>query len=222
MKLTTILYNDYEKGLPQAGRHILAQTRGDNIIVYQAFNAKICQYAVENQQFGGPDYKFSRMSWIKPNFLWMMYRSGWAQKDANQNRILAIEISQENFRKILARAVDGHYNKEKATVSQENWKKALAESEVRLQWDPDHDPHGGKKERRAIQLGLRGETLKQFGTDWIVSIEDITPFVLEQKENLDAEKMEEFKVVEEAVWNVEDKEIESRINTSPYGHAPTT
>ena len=28
---------------------------------------------------------------------------------------------------------------------------------VRLQWDPDHDPEGGKCERRAIQLGLKGQ-----------------------------------------------------------------
>jgi hypothetical protein len=31
----------------------------------------------------------------------------------------------------------------------------VARSEVRLQWNPDHDPTGNKLERRALQLGLR-------------------------------------------------------------------
>ncbi|WP_422570328.1 DUF4291 family protein, partial [Erwinia billingiae] len=29
------------------------------------------------------------MTWIKPSFLWMMYRSGWGMKDPGQKRILA-------------------------------------------------------------------------------------------------------------------------------------
>ncbi len=29
------------------------------------------------------------------------------------------------------------------------------DSDVRLQWDPDHKPDGSKETRRAIQLGLR-------------------------------------------------------------------
>lgn len=54
-------------------------------------------------RFGGPDYKFERMTWIKTNFLWMMYRSGWATKPG-QNRILAIRISRDGFEEILANA----------------------------------------------------------------------------------------------------------------------
>ena len=30
---------------------------------------------------------------------------------------------------------------------------------VRLQWDPDHSPTYGKMQRRAIQLGLKGEVI---------------------------------------------------------------
>ncbi len=38
----------------------------------------------------------NRMTWIKPNFLWMMYRSGWAVKK-NQERILAIKLTKKGF-----------------------------------------------------------------------------------------------------------------------------
>ncbi len=49
---------------------------------------------------------------------------------------------------------------------------------------PDHDPNGNCLERRAVQLGLRGETLRRFGQSELISIEDITSFVIEQRENL--------------------------------------
>lgn len=69
MHLKTITYPAYEAQAPQKGKHILAQTTEDNIIVYQAFNPRIAAYAVEHQAFGGEHYRFTRMSWIKPNFL---------------------------------------------------------------------------------------------------------------------------------------------------------
>jgi uncharacterized protein DUF4291 len=62
---------------PPSGRHILAQFDDDSIYVYQAYRPAIANYAVTNQRFGG-EFSYNRMSWIKPNFLWMMYRSGWA------------------------------------------------------------------------------------------------------------------------------------------------
>ena len=204
MNLESILYTEYERGLPQSGKHILAQTRGENIIVYQAFNPNIARFAVEHQRFGGSHYKFTRMSWIKPNFLWMMYRAGWAVKE-HQQQILAIEISQQHFKEILAQAVHSTY---KAPVygSHEAWKAALASSEVRLQWDPDHNPHGDKLERRAVQLGLRGKVLKQFATEWLVSMQDTT-FVHEQKALLDARNWDQFQVIKEDVWPVAEQAI---------------
>lgn len=214
MNLNTILHQDYETKLPQSGRHILAQERGDNIIVYQAFNPNIVRYAIEHQQFGGPYYSFSRMSWIKPNFLWMMYRAGWAGKE-HQQHILAIEIEKVNFFTLLSEAVHSSFNPI-VYEDRDSWKEQVANSEVRLQWDPDHGPRGGKLERRAIQLGLRGTRLKEFATDWIVSIEDITPFVKEQKQLLDENRMDEFKVIDESVINIDDQRIIDRLGLDPF------
>ena len=44
------------------------------------------------------------MTWIKPSFLWMMYRSGWGTK-TDQERILAIDITREGFNTILSGVV---------------------------------------------------------------------------------------------------------------------
>ena len=57
------------------------------------------------------------------------------------------------------------------------WRRAVAGSDVRLQWDPDHGPSGNPVERRAIQLGLRGDVLARYAKEWLLEIEDISEFV---------------------------------------------
>ena len=212
MKLKTIKYSNYEKELPQSGQHIIGQLRNENIIVYQAFNPNISKWAIENQKFGGNHYKFTRMSWIKPNFLWMMYRAGWAKKEHQQN-ILAIEISKTNFETLLEEAVHSSYIEE-IYKTRENWKEKLKTSQVRLQWDPDHNPHGEKIERRAIQIGIKGDLLEKFGKEWIISIEDITEFAHEQKSILDSKKMEDLFVIEEKKISLDNKNIIQKLQIS--------
>ena len=55
----------------------------------------------------------------------------------------------------------------------EPW-SAVANSDVRLPWDPDHDPSGAPLERHAIQLGLRGGILAKYAGEWLLGIEDVT------------------------------------------------
>src|SRR5262249_13577776 len=68
--------------------------------------------------------------------------------------------------------------------SREEWASAVARSDVRLQWDPDHLPTGGKCERRAIQLGLRGAALEFYGKREILQVIDMSAFVADQRENV--------------------------------------
>jgi hypothetical protein len=163
---------------PKRGRHILAQYDGDGVVVYQAYRPAIGHFAASNQYFGG-DFKLSRMSWIKPNFLWMMYRCGWGLKN-DQEVVLAITICREGFEAILAQAVHSSFD---ASLYGEynSWKERLARSSVRLQWDPDHDPKGVKQERRAIQLGMSGSVLESYSREWIIRIDDISDFVAQQR-----------------------------------------
>lgn len=205
MTLKTIKYSEYEQVLPQSGHHIIGQLRGENIIVYQAFNPKISEWAIANQNFGGPHYKFNRMSWIKPNFLWMMHRAGWAMR-AHQQNILAIEISKSNFEILLQEAVHSNYI-EAIYGTKESWKSLMDKSLVRLQWDPDHGLHGDKLERRAIQIGIKGELLEKFGKDWIISIEDITTFAHTQKAIIDSGHLENLYVIEEQKIIIDNKEL---------------
>ncbi len=95
MPLSIEPYSDQFPRLPQSGRHILAQFDMDTIVVYQAFSPDTAHWAVEHGHFGD-GFSFNRMSWIKPSFLWMMYRSGWATK-SGQEAVLAIWIKRAGF-----------------------------------------------------------------------------------------------------------------------------
>jgi hypothetical protein len=181
--LKTEPYFDQSHEWPEKGRHILAQFDRDSIYVYQAYNDSIADFAVEHQRFGGV-FSYSRMSWIKPNFLWMMYRSGWATKEG-QTRILAVRLRRSFFDEILASAVVSGFDPSRFD-SRAAWQNLVATSEVRIQWDPDHDPQGRPLLRRALQLGLRGVTLRRYGEEAPVSIDDVTAFVSEQRVKLSA------------------------------------
>jgi hypothetical protein len=181
MTLATASYAEQMKCWPQSGKHILAQFDEDTIIVYQAYRPSIGRFAIENGRFGG-DFKYSRMSWIKPNFLWMMYRSQWGEAEG-QEVVLAIRLRRRFFDSLLEQAVPSSFDAQ-AFASREDWASAVARSDVRLQWDPDHVPTGEKCERRAIQLGLRGAALEAYGQREIVQIIDMSAFVAEQRPNV--------------------------------------
>lgn len=112
------------------------------------------------------------MTWIKPSFLWMMYRSGWGQKDAGQARILAIDISREGFEWALAHSCPSHPAK---SMSQEEWQRVKKNAPVRIQWDPERDLLLQPQIHRTIQIGLSKQAVDLYVQEWIQRITDITP-----------------------------------------------
>ncbi len=208
MKLITELYTKQVNDWPQTGKHILGYYDDSSFVVYQAYNTEIGHYAASHNVFGG-SFKFERMSWIKPNFLWMMYRCGWGTKN-DQEIVLAISLHRSAFESILAQAVHSTFIPELYS-SETAWKQALASSEVRLQWDPDHDPSGAKVERRALQLGMRGETLVNYAKDWIMNIEDISAFVRQQREHASTSPYTQLVMPREVVYPIRDVELAMRL-----------
>jgi hypothetical protein len=207
--MKTEKYIEQIKRLPTSGRQLIAQKEDDNMIVYQAFNPAIAAYAIANQKFGGDHYSFTRMSWIKPGFLWMMHRAGWSFKE-NQERILAITIPISCFKEILKQATISSFDNELFATKQD-WVAELERTEVRLQWDPDHDPFGKKQERKAIQIGMKGLMLKRFCTEYILKIEDITDFAKREYQKVENSNIEELIVPYEEVLELNDNVIEQRI-----------
>ena len=183
MNLLLEPYPDQVKLWPAGGRHILAQYDDESIVVYQAYRPSIGHYAAEHGAFGG-DFSYTRMSWIKPNFLWMMYRSDWGTKEG-QEVTLALRLRRAFFDSLLAQAVPSSWDQDRFATHDE-WSAAVERSSVRLQWDPDHHPSGAALDRRAIQLGLRGEVLEAFGRRELLEVIDISTFVAEQRERMAA------------------------------------
>lgn len=88
--------------------NIYAKYNNNSIDVYQAYSNIIADEAIKLKTFGC-SFKFNRMTWIKPSFLWMMYRSGWATK-TGQERILDIEIKRQGFDEIISNVVLSSFN----------------------------------------------------------------------------------------------------------------
>jgi hypothetical protein len=212
MKLPTEPYLLQRQRWPQSGRHILAHFDADSIVVYQAYRPAIGRYAAEHQRFGG-EFSFARMSWIKTNFLWMMYRSGWGTKPG-QEVTLAIRIRRAGFDQFLRETVHASFVAD-IYSDQAAWADAVARSSVRLQWDPDHDPSGERMERRAIQLGLRGEALERYAQQWLIAIDDISEFVAEQRQHAQAHSSYGLlQTPSEAVYPVDDADSARRLGLS--------
>ncbi len=197
MKLQTEPYLTQTQIWPREGRHILAQSDEESIVVYQAYRPATGHFAAQHQRFGG-EWSFARMSWIKPNFLWMMFRSGWGTKE-NQEVTLAIRLRRAFFDSLLEQAVPSSFG---AEVYQDEaaWKRDVSRSDVRLQWDPDHSPPGARLERRALQLGLRGSVLREFAEAAIVEIEDISGWVEAQRAHVLSGEMDKLQTPSERVY----------------------
>ena len=208
MTIPTELYLEQLSRWPSSGKHILAHYDDRTIIVYQAYSAAIGNFAASHGYFGS-DFSYGRMSWIKPNFLWMMYRSNWGRSQG-QEVVLAIRLKKTFFDSLLELAVPSSFD----TINfatHEDWKNAVERSDVRLQWDPDHRPNGTKEERRAIQLGLRGATLEAYGKQEIVEIINISELIASQRVNVMDENLGKLVIPSERPYNPEREGVADRI-----------
>ncbi|MER7821857.1 MULTISPECIES: DUF4291 domain-containing protein [unclassified Streptomyces] len=154
-----------------ASHEVRARFDDGTITVYQAYPARIAEPALEAGTFVDP-FKRGRMTWIKPSFLWMMYRCGWATK-SDQERVLAIDITREGFEEALSLACLSHFDRTRFSTVEE-WRAAVRSSPVRVQWDPERDLHLNPLSHRAIQIGLSGPAVERYVENWISGIRDVT------------------------------------------------
>jgi hypothetical protein len=148
----------------------------ETVRVYQAYRPEIADAAVRAQAFV-PPFKRERMTWIKPSFTWMMYRSGWGVKEG-QERVLAIDMSREGFEAALAMACLSSFDRH-VYESRDEWKAMLRSSPVRIQWDPERSIALEELEWRAIQIGLGGRAAVTYADAWVRRITDVSPLARE-------------------------------------------
>jgi len=152
-------------------REIRASFDDERVTVYQAYGVEVGLTALAAGRFV-PPFKRDRMTWIKPSFLWMMYRSGWATKPG-QEHVLAIDISRRGFEWALSNACLSSFDP-RVYQSAAQWEEIKACSPVRVQWDPERDLRLAPLGHRAIQIGLSGEAVRRYVEDWTLDIRDVT------------------------------------------------
>jgi hypothetical protein len=157
-------------------RRIRAVHSESTITVYQAYAPEIGLPAVREDRFPAA-WKRDRMTWVKPSFLWMMYRCGWGRKEG-QETVLAVEITCDGFDWALRHACLSSYvrglHPDRAT-----WQRQLKRAPARIQWDPERDLHLQPLPYRSLQLGLSGEAVRRYADEWTVAIRDVTPLARE-------------------------------------------
>ncbi|MEU1119798.1 MULTISPECIES: DUF4291 domain-containing protein [unclassified Streptomyces] len=168
---TTVTASAPTTPAPVPRHQIRALHTDTTVTVYQAYAPELGVPAARTGRFPAA-WKRERMTWIKPSFLWMMYRCGWATKDGQQT-VLAVEISRDGFDWGLRNACLSHYLPG-LHEDQAAWKRALRHSPARVQWDPERDLHLNALPHRSLQLGLSGEASRRYADEWTVSITDVT------------------------------------------------
>ncbi|MET9788102.1 DUF4291 domain-containing protein [Streptomyces canus] len=146
------------------------------ITVYQAYSPEIGLPAVRDGRFPAA-WKRDRMTWVKPSFLWMMYRCGWGAK-AGQETVLAVEITRDGFEWALRNACLSSYVRG-VHADRATWQRQLKRAPARVQWDPERDLRLHPLRYRSLQLGLSGEAVRLYADEWTVAIRDVTPLAHE-------------------------------------------
>lgn len=153
-------------------RQIRAAYTDHALTVYQAYPLAIADAALDAGTFV-PPFKRERMTWIKPSFLWMAYRCGWATKPG-QERVLAVEMSRSGFEWALEHSCPSHFEAGGTHRTHDEWSARLADVPVRIQWDPERDLLHQALAHRSIQVGLGGQAVDAYVDEWIVTIDDAT------------------------------------------------
>ena len=182
-------------------RQIYAHYDDAGIIVYQAFAPHIVKAALEKGTFGA-GFNMERMTWIKPSFTWMLYRSGYGSK-VRQEAILKIKLSHEGFREILSHSVETTFNP-RIYKDEDEWRYTLKKSPVRHQWDPERNLKLVKIDRRAIQIGIRGWIVQKYVHEWIIGLEDVTELAHEIHTAVKSRQKDLPEVPEERVYPVDE------------------
>ena len=144
------------------------------LTIYQAYDAAIARPALEVGTFVAP-FSMTRMTWIKPSFLWLMERSNWGQK-AGQEQILAVKITRAGWDEALSLGVLTSYEKS-VHPNPRAWREEFENALVHVQWDPERSIRGADVGVNSIQVGLSRNVIARYVDDWIVEIRDMTPLV---------------------------------------------
>jgi hypothetical protein len=157
-----------------ATNEIRADYNAQTITIYQAYSSAIAQSALQAGRFV-PPFSMTRMTWIKPSFLWLMERSNWGQK-AGQEVILAVRMQRSGWEEALSLGILTSFEPP-AQHSLKAWRDQFEKAQVHVQWDPERSLRGADLGINSIQVGLSRHVIQKYVEEWVVEIQDMTPLV---------------------------------------------
>lgn len=165
--------NCYNRLVPGINE-IRADYNDQTVIVYQAYPSAIARPALKAECFV-PPFSLTRMTWIKPSFLWLMERSNWGQK-SGQEFILAVRMRRSGWEEALSLGVLTSYESS-AHPDANAWREHFEKALVHVQWDPERSVRGADLGCNSIQVGLSRHIIQRYIDEWVIEIQDFTPLV---------------------------------------------
>jgi hypothetical protein len=74
------------------------------------------------------------------------------------------------------------------------WRHRMDTTSVRIQWDPERGLRHEALGHRSIQIGLTGHAVARYVDDWIVSIRDTTPLMIQIRRLVTAGHLSEARI----------------------------
>ncbi|MEQ1500635.1 MAG: DUF4291 family protein [Myxococcota bacterium] len=165
-------------------RTVLATYDDDAVIVWQAHSDAVADAALRDGGFGGRSWRTDRTTRFRLSLPSLLARNGWATRPGRE-RILAVRLCRVGFDAVLRQAV--HAAMEPGVYPCRNaWHLATRYGQVTLAWHPDVDPTGAELDHETLRVGVRDGVLARFARDWVVGVEDWTPWVVANRTQVSA------------------------------------
>ena len=177
--MSVVLGAGDEPGIPADPRVVCATFDPDEVVVWQAHSNEVADCALRHGRFGGRAWRTDRVTRFRLSLPSLLARNGWATREGRE-RILAVRLKREGFDTMLRQAVHAGYEPE-IYATRNTWHLATRYGHVVVAWHPDVDPSGAELGRETLRMGIRDAALERFTREWVVGIEDWTPWVLENR-----------------------------------------
>lgn len=196
-------------------REIRADFDSTSIVVYQAYSHAIADAALAAGKFA-PPFSLTRMTWIKPSFLWLMERSNWGRRPG-QERILAVRMTRAGWDEALSLGVLTSFAPG-AHRDFGSWEALFRDAAVHIQWDPERSIQGRSLDYECIQVGLSRQIIERYVHEWTLEIQDYTPRVVKLYELIRSGGLQRAKALlpVERVYPVSPSVV-MRLNCRPEG-----
>lgn len=163
------------QGLPRAGRPLLATWDETSVVVWQAHRPEVADELLARGRPGGTSWRTDRVTRMRTSLPSLLGRCDWCRRPGRE-RLLALRLSRDGFDAMLRQAVHGEF--EPANYATRGaWQLATRYGAVTLTWHPDRDALGRELPRQAPRIAVRDDALRRLTTDWVLALEDWTPWV---------------------------------------------